>query len=541
MAAPAFDPSAPSEDVPPFDPGAESEDVATGAPAEKRSFLGDIGSRIKKVGSDIAAPFVNATLPASAADAWERVKQNAPILGRQFVSPLASAASGINAVGHAIAHPIDTFGDGKAGSVAREAVRGVQGSVPLLGLANEHLTGFPEYSPEDAKAAPGWRDVGGMLAAPIVAKGAPEVIPEARAAANAVQDAIAEGSDATLARSVARRAEDATPVRTAIKDLGDEVQKHGMRHGGLAWAGHTIGGPTGAAIGAGISLAKPVLKAAFTAADEGLAAIARRAVTPVGDVAEAGSPATAAEIADVVSPNLEILHNGLKTATPEQAADIKKAIEGIKARAAVASRAVGPEEAPAASEATAVPSPGEASAPDASAPVVDHRIAAMRAALATASPAQAEFIKGALSGLEAKIAREMAGKPLPEIESPGPVSRGPTVPIKPENFGGRPSNVSRPEPVWSPSDADHRFARQLGISTEKYRIIMAEREAAKGSRPSREDLGEQFKQRVVEMANQSPSAERFAKQAGEAGVSPTAARRIWDAAHDSEDPEEVAP
>lgn len=196
-------------------------------PAEKPSFLEEAGSRI-------AAPFKaagnlisNATLPTSGADLLARLKQNGAEVGRALVAPVRSAYSGLNAVGNAVLHPIDTFANGGAGAAFRETSRGLGSAVPLLNLANEHVTGFPENSEEDAARAPGFRDLGATAAAPVVAKAGANV---AESAAGALERAGPAATERSIGRATERLAEGASKRNrlnvTESAPVEDLVREH---------------------------------------------------------------------------------------------------------------------------------------------------------------------------------------------------------------------------------------------------------------------------------------------------------------------------
>jgi hypothetical protein len=74
-----------------------------------------------------------------------------------------------DAVANAIVHPVDTFNAVKAnpGAYGREAMRGVNDNIPFANTAVEKMGGPAAESPEDAAAAPGVRQVGGLAGAPV--------------------------------------------------------------------------------------------------------------------------------------------------------------------------------------------------------------------------------------------------------------------------------------------------------------------------------------------------------------------------------------
>ena len=186
----------------------------------------------------------------------------------------------------------------------------------------------------------------------------------------------------------------------------------------------------------------PLAKATAIAADEGLAAIARK---------------------------IALNKFALRTATPAAAEKIQAEIATLEHQAAPH-----PMAAPA--------EPGAPAAP------VDPTIAKLRAALAEAEPKDAEVIKGAIAGLEEKAAR---AKPAGIVDlGPGPLppEAPPANPAKPAYTAGpssRPTNrvgfkagddVGTGEP-FAPSEADAKYARGLSMSVEDYRAMMTRRSA----------------------------------------------------------------
>ena len=527
MSAPAFNPNAPSEDVPPFDPNAASEDVAAPAP-EKKSFLREAGGRIADAAHGFAENVKN--IPSTS---LSRVGENLKTLGHPF-------AEAGREVADEVTHPVRTFQGGPlaratglstpeaerhSDAVNREMVRGAQGNIPLAGLAHEHLTGFPESSEADTVEAPhaaGMGSVGGMAALAAAPKFAPLVGRRLAAIANASQDALAAGTEGSLARSAARRAVDPTPVRSAVKDLVDDATTHGVRHGGAAMVGQMAFGHTGAVLGAAASLAKPAWKAAVTAADEGLAAIARRvsrsAALPEA-AAEYEAPASASraaatheapartveaieapperralppmeaksetahpvveEVKQAVSPHIKVLEDALAAEKdPEQAQALRASIEGLKAKVeSIRNRVSRP--APVVTEKLA--------------PSLDERVAAMRA------------------------------EPLKPATTPAPTEAEMTPPAKAEEAPAATGEPSK----WKPSDSDEKFARQLGMTTEKYRDVMTQRAERLAKSPGFQSSVE----RLTKAARATSKPEDFVKQAASAGLSAGHARRIWEAAH----------
>lgn len=262
--------------------------------------------------------------------------------------------------------------------VARGAVAATEGGVASKTQGGDFATGAA---------------LGGLTQLPGVVRGAAE---GARA--------VGEGA---IERSAVRTAENPAPVKAAVKEATNDIKKHAKEVATAALFGHGVGHGTMANLYAAGRLGIPIAKAGAVAADEGIAAIARR-------VLGKGGAEGAAEVAD--NPQILQLQDALKTASPEQADMINKAIAGLRARA----------------EATHTPR-GTVPPIEAIAPTLEERAASFREVPPAAPPARAAA------------------------------------------FGGRPPNLEATE--WTPGPTDERFARQLGLSVEKYRDIMSARNA----------------------------------------------------------------
>jgi hypothetical protein len=523
MSAPAFNPNAPSEDVPPFDPSAPSEDVGAPAP-EKKSFLREAGGRV----ADAARGFVEnvKNIPSTS---WSRVGENLKSLGHPF-------AEAGREVADEVTHPVRTFQGGPlaravglstpeaerhSDAVNREMVRGVQGNVPLAGLAHEHLTGFPERSEADEAEAPhaaGMGSVGGMAALAAVPSLKPLIGRGLRTALNFTQDAAEVGT---------------AGVKAAVSDVGQDFVKHRMGHGIASSVGATIGGAfgghTGAAIGAVIPFLPRAVRSAVVAGNEALAAIARRVAQgaetaseyippgargaaraaathdaearvipalgaqpgqralPPMEAAAAPAAPLEAEVSRAVSPHIKVLEDALAAEKdPEQAQALRASIEGLKAKAeAIKNRVARP-----------APEPREKLAPS-----LDERVAAMRA----------EPLKP--KAAEPPAARAEATEPALEAEPHPNIS--PAEPAK---------------PAWTPSPKDKAHADSLGMPLDKYRDVMARRAERLTKVAGTADFLP-LVDKLARAALKVKDPDVFVKEAATAGLSPGHARKIWNAAH----------
>lgn len=466
---------------------------------EKRSFLGEAAHRAADFGRSVVENAKN--VPTAS---WERVKANAATLGHPF-------AEAGREVADEVTHPLRTLQGAPLAralgystpeavkhhdAANREEIRGLQGNIPLAGLAHERLTGFPEESKEDAAEAPHAHGAGftlgtalGMAGAAAAPTLAPLLGRGLSTAANATQDALLSGAEASVARSAARRAVTANPVREAATDLAKDLRHHGIRHGIAAQLGHMVGGHTGALIGGALSVAKPAAKLIGTAADEGFAALSRRALPE----------AAAAPVAEA------------EAAGPLQSAAWDP--EGWRSEAPATATAA-PETAVAPAEAAPVVAPAE-----------PEPIKLAREALKDPNikPDQADALKKAIAGYQAKAARKA---PAPETKAEA-VAAEPTKPeppseARPEMWGGRPSNVERPAPPFTPSDADAKYAKGIGMTVPAYREMMI-RTTQPGYREA--------VQKLARLAKESTSLDEFASQATAGGLSDADARRLFKVAH----------
>ena len=156
-------------------------------------------------------------------------------------------------------------------------------------------------------------------------------IPIAKEAAG---DALTSAADASLTRSAARNAASATPVKDALKAAAAKVKENAVQTIKESVGSELIGhgsafGHAGAVLSAATRLGIPIAKAGAIAADEGAAALLRRF----------GRVAPGIEEAAAGSPQIEVLKDALKTATPKQAEVIKAAISGLEKRAAAGAKA----------------------------------------------------------------------------------------------------------------------------------------------------------------------------------------------------------
>lgn len=464
--------------------GAKPVDESKPAPAEKPSFLSEVGSRI-------AAPFkgardiiANATMPTSLSDAWARIKQNAPEVGNALIAPVRTLGEASGAVTDELAHPkrmlqgaplARALGYSTPEAVAhadaanREFSRGVVSAVPFAGLARERLTGFPESSPADAALAPGASAFGAVTAAPFVAKIAPEakstVLNAAQDATEGATNAVRGIGEKAIERSEERLANSSTPVKDAISEAATTIKKNAEKtatHAILAELGARIPG-VGHSL-TGLALAKdvgiPLAKAAGVAADEGLAAFARRALGDQGIPVAETSPFTS----DQWRPRL----TGPLPPSWKPRAGAGAPIEPIAA----------PSEVPA------------------EPPISDNpQIAAYQDALRGATPEQTKEYTLAIKQIEDRLARAktrpapgpmtMPPEPVPPLPErmapPQTPDLAPATPAEPPAPIAHPppamSSVLSEAPTWKPSAKDERFARQLGMKVADYRNLMAKRTA----------------------------------------------------------------
>lgn len=356
-----------------------------------------------------AAPFIPERPPTFG----ESARAGLGALARPFLDINDSVIGAGRAVGHAAAHPVDTFqgsllaralGASTPEAVARhaaeqrEVMRGVNSNIPLANRAVESLGGPPALSAEDAAAAPGARDVGSVAAAAPVG----EMLGGIAGAGMRGAQAVGEGARTLGENSIARSAKrGATPIKDALLKVGDDALEKGH-------------------------LTAPLVRAGAVATDETVAALARRLIksrgAPAALAAEEAAPiaARAAEEppAPPVSDNPQIaqLQDALKTASPEQADMINKAIAGIEARAKARPRA---------------PAPPSGEAP-----------------LAPSLAERAQAIK------ESRSAPSLpAANPSPDISPARPVEA----------------------PKWQASKFDDKYARKLKMTPEAYRDMMNQR------------------------------------------------------------------
>jgi hypothetical protein len=162
-----------------------------------------------------------------------------------------------DAVANAIVHPVDTFNAIRSnpGAYGREAMRGVNDNIPFANTAVEKMGGPAAESPEDAAAAPGVRQVGGLAGAPVggemvgglAAKGLETLAPAASSFVRSFGKAAEERQTARAAESIEEKVTKRTrgnlqtgPVEDALRE-NPELQK-------AALSGHdeTLAKATGA-------------------------------------------------------------------------------------------------------------------------------------------------------------------------------------------------------------------------------------------------------------------------------------------------------
>jgi hypothetical protein len=368
----------------------------------------------KPKGAAVAPPAVDldALLTKGEAAPPPSFADRARSIGSAIAQPFKDIGHGLAAANdfaaRAIVHPIDTFGGGKALPTLREGMRGVNENIPFANRFVEDIGGPPAVSPEDAAAAPGARAFGNVAGLPVGGMEG-QVAGKALGATARAAGRFGEGA---IERSAARGA---TPIHDAIAQGGKDLLSRG----------HTVG---------------PMMRIGATAADEGAAAVARRILgrrAAAADVAvypwegwgpeeiakrraAAAAPpveAPAPPAAPVATANPQVLQlqEALKTATPEQADMINKAIAGIEARATAPPRAV------AAPEPQIAPSLAERAA----------AIKETRAAPAEAPPGTKSQVSEKMQAYRDRLA----------------------------------------------SEEEQKYARKLGVSVERYRELMAKANA----------------------------------------------------------------
>lgn len=126
-------------------------------------------------------------------------------LAQPFVDIGKSALRANDFAARAIAHPIDTLAS-HPGATFREGMRGVNSNIPLANSFVEAIGGPPEYSAEDAAAAPGASDFGsfagmdpaGKMVGGIAAKTAEAIVP---AVASGIKSLAARAAEHDVARA----------------------------------------------------------------------------------------------------------------------------------------------------------------------------------------------------------------------------------------------------------------------------------------------------------------------------------------------------
>lgn len=170
------------------------------SPAEKPSFLHEAGTRAV----DYLKSFAN---PIHARD-----------VGQSFVDLGRGVLNASDFVGRAVAHPIDTFGGGKAGAVGRQVMRGVNSNIPLANLAVEHMGGPAEHSAQDQEKAPGAEEFGSLVGAPVQGM-VGQVAGKAIAAPfKAVGNKLMEGAEARATKDIAKDIVSAEGPKARVTD-----------------------------------------------------------------------------------------------------------------------------------------------------------------------------------------------------------------------------------------------------------------------------------------------------------------------------------
>lgn len=146
---------------------AEAPAAAPAAAPAKPSFLDAVKARVGGYVDRLATEASSLSLPTSLGDAAARVRQNLPGLAEPFKDLGRGVAAANDAAARVMTSPVQTLGDGKAGSFMRETLRGVNSNIPLANLAVEHMGGPAEVSTEDAARAPGARELGALAGAPV--------------------------------------------------------------------------------------------------------------------------------------------------------------------------------------------------------------------------------------------------------------------------------------------------------------------------------------------------------------------------------------
>lgn len=175
--------------------------VEASAAPEGQSFLGEATKRA----GDFLSSFTN---PVSMRD-----------VGQSFKDLAGTVAGASGAVGHAVAHPVETFQGSPAAralgvstpeAVARnqaeqrEVMRGVNSNIPLANLAVEHLGGPSETSATDAAAAPGAQALGQLAGIPVANMEGEIAAKAAGAAVPAISKVVRKAGAAADERGVAR-------------------------------------------------------------------------------------------------------------------------------------------------------------------------------------------------------------------------------------------------------------------------------------------------------------------------------------------------
>lgn len=279
--------------------------------------------------------------------------------------------------------------------------------------------------------------------------------------------------ESSIARSEERALTSQAPVQDAIKKAAAEIKASATKTAQhavlaeLAGGGHSMLGHGVAGLSAAKNIGLPIARATGVAADEGIAAIARRVLGKGADaVAEDANPFRSElwgprkntplppswsprggigapeelpgmpEIsAPPVDPRIVQLQDALKTANPEQAEMINASIAGLMKRGA--------------SPATKAARPPIVQL----APSLDERAAATMGSISAPPSVHAEAQAAAIKSAKDALLSTHA----PEAE-PATMGAAPAAPL-----------------TFEPSKFDDKFARKLKMSVEDYRAMMNER------------------------------------------------------------------
>lgn len=162
-----------------------------------------------------AAPFV----PEKPPTFGESLSAGVGALLQPFKDIGHSVLETSGAVGNAVAHPVDTFGGGRALPFAREAMRSVNSNIPFANDAVEAIGGPPAVSPQDQAAAPGGHGFGALLGLPVAGM------------VGGIGAKAVEVGAPLLGRALSSASAGERQVTRAVEDLGERVTKKATRAG----------------------------------------------------------------------------------------------------------------------------------------------------------------------------------------------------------------------------------------------------------------------------------------------------------------------